>query len=157
MGALIQLAYGMQKFLWKIFRPRTRGVKIMLFNDGGEILLIRNSYGSSDLYVLPGGGVRPWERPIDAASREVREELGSVAEALAAVSTYFSTAEGKKDTIYLFEGKLTEAPRPDGVEVAEARFFSLDELPETLSPATARRLAERSGELVDTSNQPGEW
>lgn len=146
MGALIQHAYRAQRYFWKLFRPRTRGVKIMLFNGDGEILLIRNSYGASDLFVLPGGGVRPWERPIAAANREVREELGSAAEELAPVSTHFTSAEGKRDTIYLFEGKLTQAPRPDGLEVAEARFFALNALPRMLSPATARRLAERSGD-----------
>ena len=153
MGVLIQLAYRAQKFLWKLFKPRTRGVKVMLFNDCGEVLLIRNSYGSSKLFVFPGGGIRPWERPIDAARREMREELGSTVEALASVSTHFTSAEGKRDTIYLFEGKLAEAPRPDGAEVAEAHFFSLDALPETLSPATARRLAERSGE----TKASGSW
>lgn len=148
MGALIQLAYRAQRYFWKLFKPRTRGVKIMLFNDEGEILLIRNSYGASDLFVLPGGGVRPWERPIDAAKREVQEELGSAAEALAPVSKHFTSAEGKRDTIYLFEGKLTQTPRPDGLELAEARFFALNALPETLSSATARRLAERSGDAT---------
>ena len=148
MSALIQLAYRAQKTIWKLFRPHTRGVKVMLFNDCGELLLIRNSYGSSDLFVLPGGGVRPWERPIDAARREIREELGVIADALAPVSTHFTSAEGKRDTIFMFEGKLMGMPRPDGIEVAEARFFALNSLPEQLSPATSRRLAERSGEAT---------
>ncbi|MCL6699839.1 NUDIX domain-containing protein [Sphingomonas sp. NSE70-1] len=153
MGGLIQLAYRAHKTFWKLFRPRTRGVKVMLFNDGGEVLLIRNSYGSSDLFVLPGGGVRPWENPIDAARREIREELGVVAEALAPVSTHFTSAEGKRDTIFMFEGNLMEVPQPDRIEVAEARFFALNALPEQISPATTRRLAERSGE----AKTDGSW
>lgn len=141
----MQFAYRAQKRLWKLFRPHTRGVKVMLFNANGEILLVRNGYGASDLFVLPGGGVRPFEQPASAAVREVREELGCALEALVPVSTHFTSAEGKRDTVHLFEARITQTPRADNVEVVEARYFALDALPETLSPATARRLAERAG------------
>lgn len=144
----MQLVYRVQKFLWRLLRPRTRGVKVMLFNADGEILLIRNSYGATNLFVLPGGGIRPFEHPAKAVHREVREELGCPVEALVPVSTHSTSAEGKRDTVYLFEAKLSRMPRADGAEVAEARFFALDALPETISPATARRLAERSGEAA---------
>lgn len=40
-----------------------------------DILLIRNSYGRSDLVIL-GGGIRPLENNQQAASREIKEELG---------------------------------------------------------------------------------
>lgn len=117
----------------------------MLFNDAGEILLVRNSYGASHLFVFPGGGVRPWEQPAVAAEREIREELGCMLDGLMPVSTHLTSAEGKRDTVYLFEAKLAGEPQPDGVEVVEASFFHVDALPETVSPATARRLAERRG------------
>ena len=51
-------------------------------------------------------------------------------------------SEGKRDTVYLFEASVVGTPRPDGGEVLEVRFFDLDELPTTVSPATLRRLAE---------------
>ncbi|HXG99780.1 MAG TPA: NUDIX domain-containing protein [Sphingomicrobium sp.] len=146
MTTLMQVAYSAQRRLWKLFRPNTRGVKVILFNSAREILLIRNSYGASDLFVLPGGGVRPWERPIAAARREVFEELGCAIEELAPVSTHFTSAEGKRDTIHLFEATLAAVPKIDGTEVIEARFFPLDKLPDNISPATVRRLAERNGQ-----------
>jgi ADP-ribose pyrophosphatase YjhB (NUDIX family) len=144
----LEFAYRIQRRLWRLLRPRTRGVKVMLFNRDGEVLLIRNSYGASNLYVLPGGGVRPWESVERAAHREIREELGCSIERLALVSTHFTSAEGKRDTVHLFEARLTGVPRADGREVADARFFSVQSLPEAISPATARRLAERSGQAV---------
>lgn len=147
MGTVMHFAYRAQKHLWKLLRPRTRGVKVMLFNADGEILLVRNNYGASNLFVLPGGGVRPWERPVNAAHREVREELGCAAEALMPVSTHCTSAEGKRDTVHLFEARLAGTPEADGIEVVEARFFALNALPPTLSPATARRLEERCGKL----------
>lgn len=145
MASLMLLAYRVQKQLWKLLHSRTRGVKVMLFNDAGKILLVRNTYGASQLWVLPGGGVRPWERPAKAAEREVREELDCGVQGLTSVSTHFSVAEGKRDTIFLFEATISGSPNVDGIELAEARLFELESLPETLSPATARRLAERSG------------
>ena len=94
MNRAVNLAYRIQKSLWRLLRPRTRGVKLMLFNEAHEILLIRNSYGRSDQFVLPGGGVRPWEKPEQAARREAREEMRCMVEALTPVSTHFSSAEG---------------------------------------------------------------
>lgn len=146
MSGLMQLAYRVQKLLWKLLRPRTRGVKVMLFNATGEILLIRNSYGDTHSWLIPGGGIKPWESPAQAAKREMREELGCGIDKLHPVSTHFATAEGKRDTIILFEAIAAGDPNPDGTEVVEARFFALDQLPQTVSPATRRRLAERLGE-----------
>jgi hypothetical protein len=64
---------------------------------------------------------------------------------LAFVGTFFSTAQGKRDTIHLFRARAVGPARADGVEVVEARFFPLDRLPPQTSPATARRLAEHRG------------
>ena len=61
-------------------------------------------------------------------------------------STYCSEAGGKRDTIHLFSAFTSAEPKPDGVEVEEARFFPLDRLPQTVSAATLRRIAEYKGE-----------
>jgi ADP-ribose pyrophosphatase YjhB (NUDIX family) len=152
MKLVLQLAYRLQRQLWKLIRPQTRGVKIILFNTEGQILLIRNSYGARHLFVLPGGGVKPWEQPDRAAHREVQEELGCSLRTLVPLSTHHTSAEGKRDTVYLFEAELVGNPTPNGAEVAEARFFGLAALPQAVSPATMRRLAERRGVLeVDGS------
>lgn len=73
---MIQLLYRLRRKLIGLLRLRTRGVKVMLLNEKGELLLIRNSYGDSHAFVLPGGGIRPFEAPAVAALREVREEIG---------------------------------------------------------------------------------
>lgn len=145
MRALAQLAYRVQKWLWILLRPRTRGVKILLVKGQDEVLLVRNSYGATHLWVLPGGGVRLFEEPAAAARRELLEELGCKVRGLTAISTHASAAEGKRDIVFLFEGEPVGEPRADGVEVLEARFFGPDALPQSLSPATARRLAEHRG------------
>jgi 8-oxo-dGTP pyrophosphatase MutT (NUDIX family) len=146
MKGVIQLLYRFRRKLIGLLRLRTRGVKVMLFNEKGELLLIRNSYGSSHAFVLPGGGIRPFEAPADAALREVREEVGVTAERLTPLSVHLSQTEGKRDTIHLFSAYTAQAPKPDGVEVEEARFFRLDALPGTVSAATLRRIGEFRGE-----------
>lgn len=146
MRAMIQLAYQVRRWLLALFRVRTTGVKVMLFNPAGQLLLIRNGYGESDLFLLPGGGVSRRESPAAAAAREVREELGLTVRDVEPVWTFESGAEGKRDTIHLFKAIVDELPKVDGVEVIEARFFALDALPDGVSPATLRRIAEMKGE-----------
>ncbi|HEY0627282.1 MAG TPA: NUDIX domain-containing protein [Allosphingosinicella sp.] len=142
---LIQLLHRIKRQAFRLLRLRTRGVKVMLFNERGEILLIRNSYGASHLFLLPGGGVHRWEAPEAAAVREVQEEVGLEVLGMVPIAEHFNTAEGLRDTIYLFEAKASGEPRPDGREVKEACFFPIDALPTDASPATLRRIEEYRG------------
>jgi ADP-ribose pyrophosphatase YjhB (NUDIX family) len=153
MRELLNLVYRLQKMSWRWLRPRTRGVKVMLFDADGALLLIRNTYGRSDLFVLPGGGIRPFERAEAAASREVREELGLEMDAPTLLTVHRSTSEEKRDTIYLFAARTTGRPQPDRVEVEEAAFFRLEALPATVSPATLRRVDEYRG----AAEADGSW
>jgi 8-oxo-dGTP pyrophosphatase MutT (NUDIX family) len=146
MRALVQAAYAARTLILATLKIRTQGVKIMLFNDAGELLLIRNSYGNPNIFVLPGGGVGRGEAPATAARREVKEELGLDIASVEVVGTYRSEAEGKRDTIHLFRAVARGALSPDPVELAEACFFALDDLPDLISPATLRRIAELSGQ-----------
>ena len=142
---LIDIYYALQKRAWRLIRPRTRGVKVMVFNADGELALIRNSYGRSDLFVLPGGGVRPLEVPALAAAREIREELGLEVTEIKFRSRHSSLAEGKRDEIHLFEAFVDGRPDVDEFELEEARFVSLENLPSATSPATRRRIDEYLG------------
>jgi ADP-ribose pyrophosphatase YjhB (NUDIX family) len=148
MRRLLDPLYRLQRRVWRILKPRTRGVKVMLFDEAGALLLIRNTYGRKDLYVLPGGGVRPFEAPEAAARREVKEELGCAAAELAFVSVHASQLEGKRDTIHLYRARAAGEIRIDDFEVAEARFFALAALPANISPATLRRIEELRGTRV---------
>lgn len=130
----------------RLLRLKTRGVKVMAFNPAGELLLIRTTYGHSHLFMLPGGGIERRETPAEAAARELHEEAGVQAERLEARSIHLSRAEGRRDTIYLFTALARETPKPCGIEVQEARFFPLDALPDNVSAATLRRIAEYRGE-----------
>jgi ADP-ribose pyrophosphatase YjhB (NUDIX family) len=142
----MQTAFAVRRLLLRWLRIRTRGVKVMLFNKRGELLLVRHNYGNTGVWLIPGGGIKRKESPEAAAVREVHEELGVDARELVLVSVHVSRAEGRRDTIHLFKGVTDEEPRPDGIEVSEARFFSPEALPERVSAATLRRIAEIRGE-----------
>ena len=146
MRAIIQAGYALRRMVFGALRLKTIGVKVMLLNEAGEILLIRNGYGDSSFFLLPGGGVSRRESPQAAAIREVREELGVAIEHVEPFWTYESGSEGKRDTIHLFKARTSETVEIDDREVIEARFFRLDALPDSASPATRRRIAELRGE-----------
>lgn len=146
MRFLLAPLYRLQRLVWRVLRPRTRGVKVMVFNAAGEVLLVRHTYGDTRLHMLPGGGIRPWEAPEAAAVREISEELGCALEGLNFVSLHSATAEGKRDTVHLYCARAAGEVRIDRIEIAEARYVPLDALPPTTSPATLRRLAEYRGE-----------
>lgn len=142
MNPLLQLAHHARRAVYRLLRVRTVGVKVMLFDGEGRLLLVRNSYGKTQQHLLPGGGVKRREAPAAAAAREVREEVGVEAAELTLFGIYVSELEGRRDTIHLFTARTRDKAEADGVEVSEARFFPLDALPETMSAATARRIAE---------------
>jgi ADP-ribose pyrophosphatase YjhB (NUDIX family) len=146
MRILLQIAYRLRRFAFRVLRVRTRGAKTMVFNGAGELLLIRNSYGPTHLWVLPGGGIGRRESPQEAAAREVKEETGLDVRDLLFLSVHANNGEGKRDTIHLFAARADGAPNADALEVEEARFFPLDRLPPKVSGATLRRIAEYRGE-----------
>jgi ADP-ribose pyrophosphatase YjhB (NUDIX family) len=140
--AFLQFGFRLRRWVYRRFRIRTRGVKVMVFNPAGELLLVRHSYGNRRVFLIPGGGVKPFEKPESAAPREIREEVGLRLERLAFKACYYSNSEGKRDIVSLFTAVSDEAPKADAWEIEEAGFFALDSLPENVSPSTLRRIGE---------------
>ena len=118
-----RIAYRAALCYWYLFRPETRGVYVAVW-CGPEILLIRNSYKSKQ--TLPAGGVKRGESDVDAAVRELREEVGIhlTAEDLTLFQCFVSNEEFKTDKSVVFEARLEQVPNitVDRCEVVHAEF-----------------------------------
>lgn len=66
--------------------PYRRGVGIMLLDDRSRVFVARRIDMPSDAWQMPQGGIDKGEAPIEAAWREMEEEIGTAAAELVAES-----------------------------------------------------------------------
>jgi 8-oxo-dGTP pyrophosphatase MutT (NUDIX family) len=148
MHIVTQLGLFARRVYWWMFRPRTIGVRAVISDESGQVLLVRHSYGS--LWYLPGGGVEKGEGPISGLVRELREEVGIVDPAIdGLVGLYHSQREYKDDYIAVyavaFKSSRAAEVRICSPEIERLAFSPRSELPADVSPATRRRIGERFG------------
>jgi 8-oxo-dGTP pyrophosphatase MutT (NUDIX family) len=123
-----RLAYRLLQVFWLIAHPSQSGVKCLL-SHGGEILLVRHTYGPRD-WDLPGGMVKRGEDPAATARREMREELGVQPPQWTDLGSVQASLENRHDTIHVFGAELTSPSLTvDRAELDVAQWFSPGELP----------------------------
>jgi len=130
----------------------------MLFEEAGAVLLIRfvvpKESGEFVFWALPGGEIEAGETEIEAAAREVREELGL--ELVVTGPMYCDTnqflhqGEMQDNTDFLFRAKCRrEEPQLMGVTaeekaiMREIRWWTVDEIAESEERIFPGNLAER--------------
>lgn len=132
-----------RKLYWFIFRPKSRGVKGIIFWEE-KVLLVRLSYGHKG-WTFPGGGVDTSESFQDAVLREVKEEVGVEANDTEFFYEYHSTFEYKDVTVQCFAMTVSS---PDFVideqEIVEATWFLPDALPTKARPSVKEILLKYS-------------
>ena len=52
------------------------GVRVVITNEEGKILMVRQHHEGRDIWMGPGGGIEEGENSIEAAVREAKEETG---------------------------------------------------------------------------------
>ena len=132
------------RLYWRLTRPRTLGVRAIVLDPAGRVALVRHTYGEH--WYLPGGGVKKKESFAAALARELREEV-AIADFTVEriVGAYHSMREYKDDHVVAYVVRVSDASalaRADLLEIEEAAWFALDALPDDISPATLRRIAE---------------
>jgi len=145
--ALLPLAH-VVRHRWRRWRKAPiAGVSVIVTNLTGDVLLLKHSYGP-DVWGLPGGGLGRGEEPMEAARREVREELGMELARIEPIGTLEEVLSGSPHTAHIFTAVCDRQPQPDLREVIEARFFPSHSLPEPLGRHTRTRIAVWRGRGV---------
>jgi 8-oxo-dGTP diphosphatase len=126
-------------------RPRTVGVRVLALREGRrghEVLLVRHRIGSEP-WDLPGGGVSKGEPIAAAARREVFEEAGTEVRVEHVHGIYDNFRRWRRDTVLVVVATALGEPSPRrSLEIAEARFFTLDSLPSRLGAGSRRCIDE---------------
>jgi ADP-ribose pyrophosphatase YjhB (NUDIX family) len=128
---------------WRFQRGATLGVRGMVIDGNGRVLLIRHTYVPG--WHLPGGGVETGETMLGALTRELREE-GNVEPTGVPVlyGIYFNRQASRRDHVGLFvvrDFRQTGEHKPN-YEIAECAFFARDALPDGTTKGTRARIAE---------------
>ncbi|MCB1508021.1 MAG: NUDIX domain-containing protein [Hyphomicrobiaceae bacterium] len=135
---------------WSIQRGILLGVRVVVTDEAGQVLLVRHGYTQG--WHLPGGGVDHGETCAAAACREVLEETGLEAlEEPRLFGVHHNAAIWKGDHVLVYALAAWRRVREisPGFEIEEARFFPLDALPgDTNETARAQIAAVMASKLV---------
>lgn len=134
------------QFYWRRRRPLTLGVRGVVTNDEGQVLLIRHSYTPG--WHFPGGGVEKGETTVTALKRELHEEACiTLRESPSLISVHSNHRVFPNDHVLVFRIHDWEAEdfQPNG-EVREIRFVEPRDPPEGVTGGTLRRLGEIFGD-----------
>jgi len=130
----------------------TLGAQGLIVDEASRVLLLRHGYRPG--WHFPGGGVERGEEVEHALAREVLEETGTIIlemPKLFGIYSHFEDYPGDHIILYVIRHWQRDAIPAPNAEIAEQRFFSLDALPNGLSPGTSRRLQEVFGGLPQSS------
>jgi 8-oxo-dGTP pyrophosphatase MutT (NUDIX family) len=122
---------------------RRRTARVLVFDPAGRVLLIRfavaRAEGEFVFWLTPGGEIEPGETELDAAERELREELGIAVEVTGPVweeaNQFMHQGEMRDNVDFFFTARCAEeTPSLQGItpeEIAvmrEIRWWSAEEI-----------------------------
>lgn len=146
----------LHKYFWLI-RGMTIGVRVAILNRDKEVLLVRHTYLGG--WHLPGGGVDHGETIFEAARREVFEETGIANIQFSDKPIfYLNDYVSKRDHIAFFHATTKESKvQKSTMEIAESRFFRLDQLPTDIEAGAYKRLQEFVNKSEVDENMRRNW
>ncbi len=137
------LLYKMHNTLLSVFSKKTIGARALVVRDH-KVFLIYHTY-VPDWYSI-GGAVDKGETPIEAVERELFEEVGiKCTQKPQLFGIYYNPKSDRDDYVVFYIVKDFEQVAVTSPEILKAEWFSLDALPDDLSPGTKRRIEEYLG------------
>jgi len=104
---------------FKGLESRVSSAGILLENENGELLIVKANY--KDYWTLPGGVIDAGEMPLQAAIREVREEVGVSVDPAALSFGWIASRRGPVEFTYQFVFKAL-LPRDSTVVLQESEI-----------------------------------
>jgi ADP-ribose pyrophosphatase len=103
-------------------------VGVLPFMDSDRVVMVRQYryvFGENHRWEMPTGGVKASESLLEAARRELQEEVGYDAETLQHINTYYTSKSVMHEVAHLYIGrKLTRVQSiPDETEFLEVAEF----------------------------------
>jgi 8-oxo-dGTP diphosphatase len=137
-------AYTALRGYWLVRRPHVLGVKCIL-TRADQVLLVRHTYGDRE-WDFPGGSVKRHEPPLNAARREMHEELGVRIDDWVALGPVAGSAHHRRDEMHCFQAELRDGQiEINRGELAAAAWFARDQLPDDVGRYVRRILARAAG------------
>ena len=114
-----------------VFRivPQKDRVRVIVYRDDGDILLVKNRF-SRQKWALPGGGVNRNESYEQAAVRETLEEIGLKIHNLRYLGKANSHESYAKFSVRVFAAHTSNCDIKCNFEIMEARWLNMNYLPE---------------------------
>jgi 8-oxo-dGTP pyrophosphatase MutT (NUDIX family) len=128
--------------LFRLTRGMTLGVRTAVIDQQGRFLLVKQTYTAG--WIFPGGGIERGENSEDSALRELEEEAAIFAKGPLQLKGIFNNDLGMRGdhlVFYILREFEQNAFKPN-MEIADARFFAIQDLPKRMDGGTRRRIAE---------------
>ena len=108
-------------------------VGVLPFVDDQHVVMVRQYryvFGEDNRWEMPTGGLKPGESLLEAARRELQEEVGFDAADLVPICTYYTSKSVMHEIAHLFLGHhLTQIQAiPDETEFLEIETFPFDQV-----------------------------
>ena len=118
------------RFMSLMFKrgPKKDRVRVIIYRDDGDILLVKNRF-SRQKWALPGGGVNRNESYEQAVIREVLEEVGIKIDDLRYLGKANSHESYAKFSVRVFAAHASDYAIKCSFEIMETRWLNREYIP----------------------------
>jgi len=138
---------------FRLSRGMTLGIRAAVIDGEDRVFLVRHGYAPG--WLFPGGGVERGETVYDTVRRELAEEGGIILGEKPVLHGLFSNEDKfRGDHIACFVIRnFTRQDWAPSLEIREARFFPMTDLPDGTTGGTRRRVQE----IMEGKAPPADW